>query len=162
FKYFALSWRSDAESRESFAKLSLRIRRELREATVIARGVRQKRNGETESPENRLVAAAGRVHGSVSFIARALENAPELRERALPFIGAVRARLDATKRLLEGETAASTPDELDASLGALQTHIESFAKANPAAHLDALPFLLRALTDDLNELSGAARALSAR
>ena len=160
---FALAWRDDADAREKFARLSLRTRRELREATILARSVRQKPKDETgETPANQLVAIIGRINATIAFIARALNAAApstEMNEAAAPFLHAVRARLAALGEALAHRGTPPPAPELDTELDGAVSRIEAFAHANPAAHLDALPFLLQTLRDDLNDLAAAAASL---
>ncbi len=53
-----------------------------------------------------------------------------------------------------------SPDMLDAAQRAALAGIAGLHQAEPAAHLEALPFLLACLCDDLDGLLNAASALA--
>ncbi len=153
----------DAEAREKFARLNAKTRKELRELVIAARQIRQRRaeRALAETPANRFAAALARTHGTTLFIARALAGAPlpdGVTEALRPFLRDARARLGAIHDLLTKGTAEGGAD-LSASIDAASARIAALTP-DPAAHLEALPFLLQTLRDDLNELAANAGAIS--
>ena len=154
---------ADAEAQDKFKRLNARTRRELREVVIAARQIKARgvEKELSETPSNQFTAALGRAHCSIVFIARALAGAllPEgVTEAMRPFLRDARARLSAIHHLLLDGTPAGAGAELDASVTAAAARIAQRVP-DPAAHLEALPFLMQTLRDDLNELALAAQAL---
>lgn len=152
----------DAEAREKFTRLNAKTRREMRELTIAARQIRTKGEPVSETLPNQFTAAIGRAHGTIVFIARALGRAalPDGVTAALrPVLRDARARLGAIHHLLTEGTPAGVGAELAASVEAATARIAGLT-GGPTAHLEALPFLLLTLRDDLNELAAAAGAIA--
>jgi hypothetical protein len=85
--------------------------------------------------------------------------ADEIGAALRPVVGAARAQFEHLHALLADgipvpEEAGCGP-AVEAARGAITRH----AADNPAIHLEALPFLLETLRDDLNELIALAAAL---
>jgi uncharacterized membrane protein YccC len=154
----------EAEAREKFTRLNARTRREMRELTIAARQIKAKgaERHLAETLPNQFTAALSRCHGAIAFIARALGSAPlpdGARDALRPFLRDARARLGAIHHLLADGTPAGAGTELDASVNVAVARIERLP-GDPKAHLEALPFLLQTLRDDLNDLAAAAAAIS--
>ncbi len=116
-----------------------------------------------ETLPNQFTAALGRAHGTIVFVARALAGAPlaeDVAQALRPFVRDARARLGAIHHFLADGTPLDGADALEASTVAASARIERCAAARPAVHLEALPFLLQTLRDDLNELAGLAEKMS--
>lgn len=155
----------DAEAGTKFTRLNAKTRREMREVVIAARQIKAKR-AERHLPEtlpNQFTAALSRTHGTIVFINRAVSGAPvpEGVANALrPVVRDARARLGAIQHLLSQGAPAGSSAALDASVDAAAAKIEMRTANDPAAHLEALPFLLQTLRDDLNDLAGTAGAIS--
>lgn len=154
----------DAEARDKFARLNNKTRRGMRELTIAARQIKAKHGEDDgETLPNRFTGALGRAHGSIVFIARALGGAalPAETVAALrPFVRDARARLGELHHLLAEATPAGSGAALDASTAAASARIAACAGDGGAAHLEALPFLIQTLRDDLNELAACAAAIT--
>jgi uncharacterized membrane protein YccC len=155
----------DPERREKFVKLNAKTRREMREVVIAARQIKAKRAERdlVETLPNQFTAALSRTHGTIVFVARALAGAPpseDVRKILHPFVLAVRARLAAIHFLLADGTPLDSGTELGASVHVAAAKIELYAAKVPAAHLEALPFLIQTLRDDVNDLAGTAVAIS--
>ncbi|MEI9993132.1 MAG: FUSC family protein [Rhizomicrobium sp.] len=154
----------DAAAADTFKRLNAKTRREMRELTIAARQIKAKRAERdlSETLPNQFAAALSRTHGAIVFIHRALGSAP-LPEGAIealrPFLRDARARLGAIQHLLAEGVPAGAGTELDTSVNAAIARLEKLP-GDPAAHLEALPFLLQTLRDDLNELAGCAGAIA--
>lgn len=155
----------DAEAREKFTKLNAKVRRDLREVVILARGIRAKRAEKhlPETPANRFAVALSRLQATIQFIARALGNEDASIADALrPFVGAARARIAALAEALRQSVSPAAAVEIDDALAMSLNRIAAYAKTNPGAHLGALPFLFQTLRDDLAELADASAALCDR
>ncbi len=154
----------DAAAKGKFVRLNARTRRDMRELVIAARQIKAKR-AERDSAEtlpNQFTGALTRTHGTIVFIARALAGAPlpeGVTEALRPFLRDARARLGAIHHLLSEGTPAGSGAELAASVDAAAARIERVT-SDPAAHLEALPFLMQTLRDDLNDLAATAGAIS--
>jgi uncharacterized membrane protein YccC len=152
----------DPEAREKYARLSLKARKELREITIAARGIRAKRAEKDfpETPANRLAASMSRMQTTIQFINRALANEDASIWDALqPFISAARARLEKIGEALRAREKPADDSEIDGRLQITLERVATYGKDNPGAHLEALPFLFAALRDDLKELAEAGGGL---
>jgi len=154
----------DAEARDKFVRLNAKTRREMRELVIAARQIKAKKAERdlTETLPNQFTGALSRAHGTIVFIARALAGAPlpdGVTEALRPFLRDARARLGAIHHLLAEGTPAGSGAELAASVDAAAARIERVT-SDPAAHLEALPFLMQTLRDDLNDLAATAGAIS--
>ena len=154
----------DAEARDKFVRLNAKTRREMRELVIAARQIKAKKAERdlTETLPNQFTGALSRTHGTIVFIARALAGAPlpdGVTEALRPFLRDARARLGAIHHLLAEGTPAGSGAELAASVDAAAARIERVT-SDPAAHLEALPFLMQTLRDDLNDLAATAGAIS--
>jgi len=154
----------DAEARDKFVRLNAKTRREMRELVIAARQIKAKKAERdlAETLPNQFTGALSRTHGTIVFIARALAGAPlpdGVTEALRPFLRDARARLGAIHHLLSEGMPAGSGAELSASVDAAAARIER-AVIDPAAHLEALPFLMQTLRDDLNDLAAAASAIS--
>ena len=69
-------------------------------------------------------------------------------------------RLGAVHHLLAEGTEAGAAVELDVSVNAAAAKIGLRKATDPAAHIEALPFLLQTLRDDLAELAATAEGIS--
>ncbi len=155
----------DAEARGKFVRLNARTRKEMREVTVAARQIKAKRAERDlgETLPNQFTAALSRTHGTIVFIQRAVSGAPlpeGVAQALRPVVRDARARLGAIQHLLAEGAAAGSSAALDASVGAAAAKIGMRTANDPAAHLEALPFLLQTLRDDLNDLAATAGAIS--
>ncbi|MEJ0026147.1 MAG: FUSC family protein [Rhizomicrobium sp.] len=157
----------DAEALDKFKRLNARTRRDMRELVIAARQIKAKRGGQdsgrdlAETQPNQFTGALSRTHGTIVFIARALSGAPlpdGVMDALRPFLRDARARLGAIHHLLAEGTPAGSGAELAASVDAAAARIER-AAIDPAAHLEALPFLMQTLRDDLNDLAATAGAI---
>jgi uncharacterized membrane protein YccC len=154
----------DPEAREKFVKLNAKVRRDLREIVIAARGIRAKRAEKDlpETPANRFAALLGRTQTTVQFIARALANEDAgIAEALRPFIGAARTRIGALGDGLRAN-ATEPADDLSGPLAESLSRAVAYAAAHPGAHLEALPFLFQTVRDDLAELAEAASGLCGR
>ena len=152
----ALAFRSgDADSRDKFSRLNAGIRRDMRDLVATARRLGAKGADD-------FTQALVRTHGTIVFISRALGGAPvaaEINAVLLPVIAAGRLQLIglhgvlAEHKPVPGGSGCAEP--VEAARGAITRH----AADNPAVHLEALPFLLETLRDDLDELITLAAAL---
>jgi uncharacterized membrane protein YccC len=155
----------DPVAQDKFARLNAKTRREMRELTIAARQIKAKKAERVLGDETVPIAftgAIGRTHGTIVFINRALRGAPvpETLTAALrPVVRDSRARLGAIHHLLAEGTPAGPGAELDASVAAASAKIETMRPAG-AAHIEALPFLLQTLRDDLNDLAALGATLS--
>lgn len=145
----------DAESRDKFVRLNGKTRREMRDLVASTRQLGIKG---TDDFMQGLV----RTHGTIVFISRALggaEMAEEISKALRPVVGAARAQFEHLQALLTDRTPipqdAGCGPAVEAARGAIVRH----AADNPAVHLEALPFLLETLRDDLNELGTLGAAL---
>ncbi len=149
---------ADVEARDKFTRLNARTKREMRELVIAARQIRARKE-ERDGPDtlpNQFTAALGRTHGTIIFITRALSGAPlvdDVRDALKPFLRTARARLGGIHHLLADGTPLDPSAELDAAVASASARIERHATDNPAVHLEAMPFLLETLRDDLNELA---------
>ncbi|HEX4304129.1 MAG TPA: FUSC family protein [Rhizomicrobium sp.] len=155
----------DAEARGKFTRLNAKTRKEMREVVIAARQIKAKRADRDlgETLPNQFTAALSRTHGTIVFIQRAVSGAPlpEAVANALrPVVRDARARLGAIHHLLAEDAPAGSSAALDASVAAASARIELRTANDPAAHLEALPFLLQTLRDDLNDLAGCAGAIA--
>jgi len=155
----------DAEAANKFTKLNAKTRREMRELTIAARQIKAKKAERAlgdETVPNAFTGAIGRTHGTIVFINRALRGAPVPEALAAALRPVVRdgtARLGAIHHLLADGMPAGPGAELDASVAAASARIETMRSAG-AAHIEALPFLLQTLRDDLNDLAAVGGTLS--
>jgi uncharacterized membrane protein YccC len=150
----------DPEAVTKFTRINAKTRKEMREIVITARQIKAK--GAAETLPNQFAAALSRAHGAIVFINRALSGAPvpEGVSAALkPFVRDARARFGAIHHLLADGAPAGAGAELDASVALASARLEKLP-GDPAAHLEALPFLMQTLRDDLNELATAAAAIS--
>jgi uncharacterized membrane protein YccC len=154
----------DVEARDKFTRLNARTKREMRELVIAARQIRarkEQRDGPDTLP-NQFTTALGRTHGTIIFITRALSGAPlvdDVRDALKPFLRTARARLGGIHHLLSEGTPLDPSTELDAAVALASARIERHATDNPAVHLEAMPFLLETLRDDLDELATLASNL---
>jgi uncharacterized membrane protein YccC len=159
----------DAEARGKFTRINAKARKEMRELTVAARQIKAKgpRNEDMESLPIQFTQALSRAHGAIVFINRALSGAPvpvAVTAALRPFVRDARARFGAIHHLLADGTPAGAGAELDASVALASARLEALSEGDPksalGAHLEALPFLLQSLRDDLNDLAATADAIS--
>ncbi|HXC55305.1 MAG TPA: FUSC family protein [Rhizomicrobium sp.] len=155
----------EAEARDKLTRLNARTRREMREVVVAARQIKPKRGERhlAETLPNQFTAALGRTHGSIVFINRAVSGAPlpeNVAGALRPFVRDARARLGAIHHLLADGVPLDPGAALDASVEAASARIAMRTANDPAAHLEALPFLLQTLRDDLNDLAATAAAIA--
>jgi uncharacterized membrane protein YccC len=154
----------DAVAQGKFVRLNAKTRKEMREVVIAARQIKAKRaarDGAAETLPNQFTAALSRMHGTIVFINRALTGAPvpeELTAALRPFLRDARARLGAIHHLLADGEPAGAGAELAASIEAAVARIERLP-GNPKAHVEALPFLLQTLQDDLRDLAETAAAI---
>ncbi|HMA50422.1 MAG TPA: hypothetical protein VKP60_11755, partial [Magnetospirillaceae bacterium] len=145
----------DAEARDKFIRLNAKVRRDMRDLVAATRQLGAKGTDE-------FAQCLVRTHGTIVFIMRALGGAAmadEIGAALRPVVGAARKQLDHLQELLADnrpvpEGAGCAP-AVEAARGAILRH----AADNPAIHLEALPFLLETLRDDLDELTTLAAAL---
>lgn len=154
----------DAEARDKFTRLNNKTRRGMRELTIAARQIKARRGEEDgETLPNRFTAALGRAHGAIVFVARALGSAPlpvEIVAALRPFVRDARARLGEIHHLLAEGTPAGSGATLDATTTAASARIAACASSDAGAHLEALPFLIQTLRDDLGEMAALAGDLA--
>jgi hypothetical protein len=154
----------DAEARDKFTRLNNKTRRGMRELTIAARQIKARRGEEDgETLPNRFTAALGRAHGAIVFVARALGSAPlpaEIVAALRPFVRDARARLGEIHHLLANGTRAGSGATLDATTTTASARIAACARGDAGAHLEALPFLIQTLRDDLGEMAALADELS--
>ncbi len=151
---FLLALRGETEKYE---KLNNKVRRDMRELVLAARTLAP-RDG--EAGVNRFAGALTRTHAAVAYCVRALQEAhrtPELVAALAPFAAAVRQRCETVRGLLLSQPAAE--DGLAMAQGAARDAIARIRETDPAAHLDALPFLIGCLAEDLEALRAAAAQL---
>ena len=151
----------DAEAQDKFKRLNARTRREMRELVIAARQIKAKgaEKDLAETLPNQFTGALSRTHGTIVFITRALAGAPlppGVTEALRPFLRDARARLGAIQHLLAEGTPAGSGAALAASVDAAAARI---GRGDPAAHLEAMPFLMQTLRDDLNDLAATAGAI---
>jgi hypothetical protein len=155
----------DAEAADKFTRLNAKTRREMRELTIAARQIKAKRAERVlgdETVPNAFTGAISRTHGTIVFINRALKGAPvpeALASALRPVVRDGRARLGAIHHLLAEGTPAGSGTAMDASVAGASAKIEMMRSAG-AAHIEALPFLLQTLRDDLNDLAAVGSTLS--
>jgi uncharacterized membrane protein YccC len=160
----------DAEAKDKFSRLNAKTRREMREVVIAARQIKAKR-AERDLPEtlpNQFTGALSRTHGTIVFISRAVRGAPlpeEIAAALRPVVRDARARLGAIHHLLAEGTPAESAAELELSVNAAAAKIglrkaDGRSEGDPAAHVEALPFLLQTLRDDLAELAATAEGLA--
>ena len=154
----------DIEAQDKFKRLNAKTRKEMRELTIAARQIKAKRTERdlAETLPNQFTGALSRTHGTIVFIARALAGAPlpdGVTAALRPFLRDARARLGAIHHLLAEGTPTGSGAELAASVDAAAARILRVT-SDPAAHLEALPFLMQTLRDDLNDLAATAGAIS--
>lgn len=145
----------DEESREKFLRLNAKTRREMRDLVAATRQLGAKGTDE-------FTQALVRTHGTIVFIMRALGGAPmdaEIGTALRPVVGAARAQLEHLKALLADHTPVPEEAGCGPAVEAARDAIARHAADNPAVHLEALPFLLETLRDDLNELITLGAAL---
>lgn len=145
----------DEESRDKFTRLNAKTRRDMRDLAAAARQLGAKGTDD-------FTQALVRTHGTIVFIMRALGGAPmadEISGALRPVVGAARSQLEHLHAVLADGTpvpeGAGCGPAVEAARGAITRH----AADNPAIHLEALPFLLETLRDDLNELITLGAAL---
>jgi uncharacterized membrane protein YccC len=150
----------DAEAKDKFTRLGAKTRKEMRELTIAARQIKAK--GDEESLPLQFTQALSRAHGAIVFINRALSGAPvpdAVTAALRPFVRDARARFGAIHHLLAEGQPAGAGAELDASVASASARLEKLPGGGKA-HLEALPFLLQSLRDDLNDLAATAAAIS--
>jgi hypothetical protein len=145
----------DEESRGKFIRLNAKTRRDMRDLVAAARQLGAKGTDE-------FTQALLRTHGTIVFMMRALGGAPmadDIGTALRPVVGAARAQLDHLRVLLTDGTPVPDESGCGPAVEAARETITRHAADNPAVHLEALPFLLETLRDDLAELIALAAAL---
>ena len=137
----------DAEARDKFTRLNAKIRRDMRDLVAMTRQLGAKGTDD-------FTQALVRTHGTIVFISRALGGAPtaeEVSAALLPVVAAGRMQLIHLHGLLAENRAIPEGTGCTLAVGAARDVIVRHAADNPAVHLEALPFLLETLRDDLDE-----------
>lgn len=145
----------DAEAQDKFHRLNAKTRRDMRD---LVAATRQLGADGTDSFAQSLV----RTHGTIVFIMRALGGAPmaeEIGAALRPVVGSARHQLEQLRALLADSIPIPEDTGCGAAVEAARGAILRHAADNPAVHLEALPFLLETLRDDLDELAERAKAL---
>jgi hypothetical protein len=145
----------DADSREKFTRLNAKIRRDMRDLVAMTRQLGAKGTDE-------FTQALVRTHGTIVFISRALGGAAtdaEVSAALMPVVAAGRMQLIHLHGLLSDDKPVPEGAGCKAAVEAARGAIVRHAADNPAVHLEALPFLLETLRDDLDELVAAAALL---
>lgn len=149
----ALAARSgEADARDKFTRLNAKI---LRDLVAMPRRLGAKGTDD-------FTQALVRTHGTIQFISRALSGAPtapEVGAALLPVVAAGRMQLIHLHGLLAENRAIPEGAGCSVAVEAAREAILRHAADKPAAHLEALPFLLETLRDDLDELAATAAAL---